>query len=89
MPRIEVTTDVQVPIEVVFDLSRSIDIHDHKFETKENGITRMTDVFDYTSPLGFLGRIADKLFLENYMRRLLQERNLVIKKTAERKRMKS
>ena len=152
MPKIEVITDVQAPIETLFDLSRSIEVHeqgqvtkreravagrtsglieegesvtweavhfgikqrltskvtkmerptyfrdsmvsgafkrfdhDHIFEEKEDGSTRMIDVFDYSSPLGFLGVIADKLFLEKYMKNLLEERNLEIKKAAETKR---
>ena len=56
--------------------------HEHHFE-EEAGLTLMTDIFDYQSPLGTLGRIADKLFLEAYMTRLLQERNKVIKAYAE------
>lgn len=47
------------------------------------GGTRMTDVFDYRSPFGPLGRLADWLFLERYMRRLLEERNQVIRRLAE------
>ena len=43
----------------------------------------MRDVFDYDSPLGFLGQIADFLFLESYMKNLLSERNQTIKQTAE------
>jgi len=43
----------------------------------------MKDVFDFTSPLGLLGRMAEALFLESYMRRFIIERNDVIKKTAE------
>ncbi len=43
----------------------------------------MKDVFDFTSPLGILGRLADAVFLESYMRRFLIERNDVIRKTAE------
>ena len=43
----------------------------------------MRDVFDYTSPLGFLGVIADSLFLRAYMRSLLEERNEIIKRIAE------
>jgi hypothetical protein len=39
----------------------------------------MCDKFNYESPLGWLGRIADGLFLEAYMRRFLLERNLLIK----------
>ncbi len=56
--------------------------HDHFFEPCAEG-TRMRDVFDYTSPLGVLGRLADGLFLERYMRALLVERNRVIKEVAE------
>ena len=57
-------------------------VHDHHFEEIPGG-TRMTDVFDYTAPLGVLGRLADVLFLERYMRRLLEERNEVIRSLAE------
>src|SRR6185436_13838609 len=140
MPILTLTTDIRAPIERVFDLSRSIDlhqtsmtgrgetavagvttglidlgetvtwrarhfgiwqhltsqitafdrprhfrdemvsgafarfVHDHHFAEAEPG-TRMTDTFDYTSPLGLLGRVADALFLERYMRALLAERN--------------
>jgi ligand-binding SRPBCC domain-containing protein len=56
--------------------------HDHLFE-EVDGKTLMRDVFDYDSPLGFLGNIADFLFLENYMRDLLIKRNELIKKIAE------
>jgi len=43
----------------------------------------MRDVFDYTSPLGWLGILADHLFLESYMREFLMKRNLLIKEVAE------
>ena len=43
----------------------------------------MTDIFDYTAPLGLIGRLADALFLERYMRRLLEDRNEVIRQIAE------
>jgi len=43
----------------------------------------MTDIFDYKSPLMFLGKIADYLFLKKYMTRLLEERNQIIKEFAE------
>ena len=43
----------------------------------------MKDAFDYNSPLGILGKIADALFLEKYMRLMLTERNRLIKKIAE------
>ena len=56
--------------------------HVHRF-VEEDGKTRMIDEFDYESPLGFLGKITDWLFLESYMKRFLEERNLVIKEFAE------
>ena len=34
----------------------------------------MIDMFDYAAPLGPLGRLAEALFLDRYMRRLLVER---------------
>jgi ligand-binding SRPBCC domain-containing protein len=149
MPRIEIATDIAAPIDRVFDLARSIDVHqesqtrhrekavagrtsglieagetvtweavhfgirqrltsridsmtrpvhfrdsmvagafrsfvhDHHFEEIPGG-TRMSDVFEYVAPLGVLGRWADLLFLERYMRCLLEERNAVIKDLAER-----
>lgn len=149
MPRIELTIDIAAPVEVVFDLARSIDVHqasqtrhreravagrtsglieegeevtwearhlgmrqrlcsrivamrrpvhfrdsmvsgefrrfdhDHLFEALPGGRTRMTDVFDYTSPLGPLGRLADVLFLKRYVCNLLAGRNAVLKKMAE------
>ena len=56
--------------------------HTHTFEAHPNG-TLMKDEFDYRSPLGPLGRLADWLFLEAYMRRFLLQRNQFIKKVAE------
>jgi len=148
MPVITLTTSIAAPIEVVFDLARSIDLHrestvqtneravagrtsgliglgeevtweathffirqrltskivqfdrphhlrdsmvsgafrrfdhDHHFVADGQG-TVMTDTFDYTSPLGLLGRLADGMFLKRYMERLLMRRNQVIKQVAE------
>ena len=56
--------------------------HDHYFE--ENGKeTTVKDVFDYDSPLGFLGNIADFLFVESHLREMLEERNALVKRVAE------
>lgn len=148
MPRIELKTEIKADIHIVFDLSRSIDLHkistrhtneeaiagktsgligldesvtwkakhfgvyqklsskitefdkpryftdemvkgafsgfkhEHHF-SESNGVTLMTDVFDYKSPFGILGRIADFLFLEKYMTALLAERNQIVKGFAE------
>jgi ligand-binding SRPBCC domain-containing protein len=56
--------------------------HDHTFKETPAG-TLMEDHFSFKSPLGFLGLIADVLFLRAYMTRLLEERNRVIKEYAE------
>ena len=148
MPKIELQTEIKADKEIVFDLSRSIDLHkistahtneeaiagkmsgliglnetvtwkakhfgiyqkltskitafdrpnffvdemvsgafknfkhEHRFADL-NGGTLMTDFFEYESPLGFLGKIADKLFLEKYMTGLLIQRNRIVKEFAE------
>ena len=56
--------------------------HVHEFR-EEGGDTVMVDKFDYTSPLGPLGRLADWLFLERYMRGFLVERAAYLKQAAE------
>ena len=56
--------------------------HDHFFLPEGNG-TIMRDVFDYESPFGWLGRLADELFLRSYMLGLLARRAKIIKLAAE------
>lgn len=148
MPTIKLTTEIAAPIEIVFDLARSVDLHvestsqtnekavdgrtsgllelgetttweathffirqrlkvriekferpshlqdsmvsgafrrfdhDHFFEDCANG-TLMTDVFDFASPLGFLGHVANWLFVTRHLRNLLLARNQLIKSVAE------
>ena len=154
MPKIQILTEIQADRKIVFDLSRSIDLHKISTEhTNEEAIagkitglielhesvtwrakhfgfyqlltskitafespdyfvdemvsgafkwfrhthrftahgqrTLMTDTFEYESPFGFLGKIADKIFLEKYMKTLLEKRNGIIKKFAESDRWKS
>jgi len=61
--------------------------HEHFFEeTKEGSVLK--DVFDYTSPLWILGKLADTLFLKKYMTHFLTERNTVIKEYAETEKWK-
>jgi ligand-binding SRPBCC domain-containing protein len=151
MPVIEIITEVRAPVERVFDLARSIELHaistahtgaravggvvaglpdsgqettwrarhfgirqnltvritqyhrpahfrdsmvrgafrrfDHDhFFTARGECTVMRDVFDYESPLGWLGRIADKLILERHMRHLVICCARTIKETAESER---
>jgi len=148
MPVIRIETRISAPVEVAFDLSRSIDLHkistahtneeavagktsgligmgesvtwrarhfgitqyltskitayekphyfvdemvsgafksfrhEHIFR-EEGDMTIMTDIFDYTSPLGALGKLVDFLFLKKYMMALLTERNRIVKEYAE------
>ena len=56
--------------------------HEHHFAESNRG-TLMTDFFDYKSPFGILGKLADKLFLKKYMTELLTERNRIVKDFAE------
>jgi ligand-binding SRPBCC domain-containing protein len=56
--------------------------HMHQFVETENG-TLMTDLFEYKSPYGLLGILADKIFLERYMHKFIRERGISLKKIAE------
>lgn len=56
--------------------------HDHFF-SESGGVTLMRDVFDFDSPFGILGWLANRLFLTRYMRHLLVTRNAAIKSAAE------
>jgi ligand-binding SRPBCC domain-containing protein len=57
--------------------------HTHEFRAIDEG-TLMVDTFDYSSPLGVLGRLADVLFLKRYLLRFLSERARALKDEAER-----
>ena len=148
MPKIFLTTKINAPIDRVFDLARSIDMHKATtYGTREEAIagrttglielnetvtfrathfgirqtltsqiiqmekpfqftdsmlkgvfkslhhvhtfkeekdrTLMTDDFDYTSPLGPLGKFADWLFLKNYLTKFLIKKNNGLKEIAE------
>lgn len=56
--------------------------HQHIFK-QEGKNTIMTDIFEFQSPFGIIGKIFNILFLENYMKDFLLERNKLIKTTAE------
>ena len=150
MPRIELETLIEAPVERVFDLARSIDAHvastdgtgeravggrtsgligleetvtwearhlwvrqrlttritavdrpwsfedrmiqgafasmHHRHEfTPTGSATLMTDVFDFSAPLGVLGRLAERLVLTSDMTRFLKARNAALKRMAETK----
>ena len=148
MAEIYITTQINSPIEIVFDLSRSIDlhkistgktneeaiagvtsglinqhetvtwrarhlfktrtftskitliqrpfyfkdemqegdfkkfVHEHFFEQNENG-TLMKDKLMLEAPFGYIGKLATRIFLKNYISKFLLCRNQVIKQTAE------
>jgi ligand-binding SRPBCC domain-containing protein len=56
--------------------------HTHQFIEAAGG-TIMIDKFQYKSPLGLIGVIADKLFLEKYMRTFIASRAVELKNIAE------
>ena len=148
MPTIHLTTFIAAPVERVFDLSRSIDLHiktmthtgetavagtttglinlnetvtwkakhiaktrflkskittlqqpvlfidemqqgdfktlkhEHHFKSIENG-TIMIDLLDFETPYGRLGKVFNKIYLTRYLRKLLEQRNYVLKQYAE------
>ena len=56
--------------------------HEHRFRGEGKG-TVMVDLIRYRSPFGPIGRLADLLILERYLRRLIERRNAHIKDRAE------
>ncbi|MFE4243196.1 SRPBCC family protein [Peribacillus butanolivorans] len=57
-------------------------VHTHQFIEEPSG-TIMIDKFQYKSPFGPIGVLADKLFLEKYMRAFIVSRAKALKKIAE------
>jgi ligand-binding SRPBCC domain-containing protein len=57
--------------------------HDHFFRALSGDETEMRDVFAFAAPLPLIGLLAEILFLRRYMRKLLRERNAVIRQMAE------
>jgi ligand-binding SRPBCC domain-containing protein len=56
--------------------------HDHIFE-QHNGEVKITDIFDYDSPLSFFGKVFDHLILKRYMTNFSVQRNEAIKRVIE------
>ncbi|MFI5148501.1 MAG: cell division protein [Bacteroidia bacterium] len=78
-------TEFEYPIRFVSEMQQGAFRklhHLHLFQRIEGG-TEMKDVFDFESPLGLLGRLFCKLFLTQYMKGFLEERNRLIKQEAE------
>jgi ligand-binding SRPBCC domain-containing protein len=148
MPNIHLTTFIAAPIERVFDLARSIDLHkksmahkdeqavagttmgligdgetvtwkakhllktrimkvkitemkrpfsfvdemiegdfksfrhQHHFKKIDNGIF-MIDIVDFETPYGRIGNMLNSIYLTNYLRSMLEERNEFIRRFAE------
>ena len=56
--------------------------HLHEFVSQPSG-TLMIDLFEFHAPPGFLGKLAETLFLTRYMKGLLLTRNRYLKQVAE------
>jgi ligand-binding SRPBCC domain-containing protein len=56
--------------------------HDHWFEQRGDE-TVMVDEILFRSPSGFLGRIVDLLVMRRYLQRLMERRNLELKRELE------
>lgn len=57
-------------------------LHEHVFEQHPQG-TLARDTIVFHSPFGPLGRVVDRLFMREYMRRLIEERNDALASEAE------
>ena len=56
--------------------------HQHHFKKTNNG-TIMIDLLEFETPYGVLGKLINRLFLKNYIEKLLVKRNQVIREYAE------
>jgi ligand-binding SRPBCC domain-containing protein len=61
--------------------------HERHFKKVENG-TILIDLFSFESPYGGFGKIANRLFLNRYIKKLLEHRNNIIKDYAESEKWK-
>lgn len=57
--------------------------HLHLFESVPEG-ARLREHLEYESPLGWAGRLADRLFLERYLKALVHKRAAYLRQVAER-----
>jgi ligand-binding SRPBCC domain-containing protein len=57
--------------------------HEHLFESAGPATTHMVDRVEFTSPLGPIGRLADRCGLEKYLRDLIHQRNAWLTATLE------
>ena len=79
-------TEVDRPRRFVDELVKSAFVrlrHVHEFQLRDGG-TLMVDTLDWIAPLGPLGRIADRLFIERHMRWFVAKKQEALKRIAER-----
>jgi ligand-binding SRPBCC domain-containing protein len=57
--------------------------HVHKFGAADGGGTDMTDEISFKAPLGFLGRIAERVILVRYLTKIIKVRNEYLRRLAE------
>lgn len=58
--------------------------HTHEFFKHGDGETMMIDVIEYELPLGAIGRLINKKFMEKYIKMIFFRRNQEIKRIAEK-----
>jgi ligand-binding SRPBCC domain-containing protein len=78
-------TEMERPLRFVDDMVKGAFHsmrHTHEFEKKPDG-TLMRDTIEWKAPLGPLGRLADRLFLEKHLRTFLIRKQADLKKLAE------
>ena len=61
--------------------------HEHHFKKVDNG-TLMIDLIEFESPYSSIGRLFNKLYLTTYLRKLIEQRNRMIKEYAETEKWK-
>lgn len=57
--------------------------HEHYFKSIAEG-TEMKDVFYFESPFGMIGKLVNYFLLRNYMKKLLLQRNVILKLQVEK-----
>ena len=62
--------------------------HEHHFKSVSNG-TIMIDQVNFESPYGVIGKWMNIIYLKNYLEKLLESRNNVIKEYAETEKWKA
>ena len=56
--------------------------HKHIFKQKANE-TIMTDILEYETPFGFIGRLIDIIILKNHLKKFIIYRNSILKELSE------